>query len=53
MFFSPNEDGLSKIKNILDKMQKDGKTKVIFRDLIENPNNPKEPQIRKIKILQY
>ena len=45
--FSPDEDGLSKIKNILDKMQKDGKTKVIFKGLIENTNDPKEPQIIK------
>lgn len=45
--FSPEEDGLSKIKNILDKMQKDGKTKIIFKGLIENSNNPKEPKIIK------
>lgn len=45
--FSPDEDGLSKIKNILDKMQKDGKTKVIFKGLIENTNNPEEPRIMK------
>lgn len=46
--FSPEEDGLAKITDILDKMQEDGKTKIVFKGRIENQSNPDVPIIRKI-----
>lgn len=46
--FSPEEDGLAKITDILDKMQEDGKTKIVFKGRIENPSNPDTSMIRKI-----
>lgn len=38
--FSPEEDGLAKIKEILDGMQTDGRTIIQRRGRIENPRDP-------------
>lgn len=38
--FSRDEDGLARAKEILDRMQEDGKTIIQFRGRIENPRNP-------------
>ena len=46
--FSPEEDGLAKITSILDKMQEDGRTKIVPRGRIENPSNPDVPAMRNI-----
>lgn len=46
--FSPEEDGLAKITDILDKMQEDGRTKIVFKGRIKNPSNPDTPMMRNI-----
>lgn len=43
--FSPNEDGLSKITEILDSLQSDGKTEIWFNGRKINPSNPSNQKI--------